>query len=84
MRVNHPKGEFDPYTFNHFQHMLKAWEKRGSQICISVPQMSVTTEEQKLTNPDAPSLTRQQHEEEFVSAQLALLGDFATRYKFSP
>jgi hypothetical protein len=63
MCVNHPKGEFDPYTFNPFQHMLKAWEKRGSQICIPVPQMSVLSKSQKLTNPDAPSLTRQQHED---------------------
>jgi hypothetical protein len=43
--------------------MLKAWEKRGSQICIPVPQMSVLSKSQKLTNPDAPSLTRQQHED---------------------
>jgi hypothetical protein len=57
------KGEFDPYTFNPFQHMLKAVEKRGSQICIPVPQMSVLSKSQKLTNPDAPSLTRQQHED---------------------
>jgi hypothetical protein len=63
MCVNHPKGEFDPYTFNPFQHMFKAWEKRGSQICVPVPQMSVLSKSQKLTNPDAPSLTRQQHED---------------------